>query len=53
MAFFFLFGLVFLFCFALLLIQPLHCCTAADRADLIKSIHAMMLRAISVPILAL
>lgn len=38
----------------LLLIQPLyHCITAADRAALIKSIHAIMLKAISVPVLTL
>lgn len=44
----------FLFsCFALLLMQPLQCCAAADKAGLIRSTHVMMLRAISIPILAL
>lgn len=40
-------------CFALLLMQPLQCCAAADRAGLIRSTHVMMLRAISISILAL
>lgn len=47
-------GFFFFFsCFALLLMQPLQCCAAADRAGLIRSTHVMMLRAISIPILAL
>lgn len=33
--------------------QPLQCCAAADRAGLIRSTHVMMLRAISISILAL